>query len=220
MLGIVGAGDLGKVGRVGVKSLVYFEVVSTLALIIGLVIVNMMRPGDRFNVDPATLDASAVASYTNAAAAQTQTSSSSTSFHAHSRTPFPGSGDMLQVLFTSILFAFAPSRIGAKGEMVHRFLAQASHVFFGMMNLVMKLAPIGAGAAMAFTFGAPRRGRVVAAGEADGRLLLDVPRVRRRRARPHRRLVRIQHRPVHPVQIKDEVLTVLGPHRQSRRWCR
>jgi len=154
VLGIVGAGDLRKVGRVGVKSLVYFEVVSTLALIIGLVIVNMMRPGDGFNVDPATLDASAVASYTNAAAAQTATQFI---LHIIPRTfadAFSGSGDMLQVLFISILFAFALSRIGAKGEMVHRFLAQASHVFFGMMNLVMKLAPIGAGAAMAFTFGA------------------------------------------------------------------
>jgi aerobic C4-dicarboxylate transport protein len=154
VLGIVGAGDLRKVGRVGVKSLVYFEVVSTLALIIGLVIVNMMRPGDGFNVDPATLDASAIASYTNAAAAQTATQFI---LHIIPRTfadAFSGSGDMLQVLFISILFAVALSRIGAKGEMVHRFLGQASHVFFGMMNLVMKLAPIGAGAAMAFTFGA------------------------------------------------------------------
>ena len=153
VLGIGGAGDLKKVGRVGVKSIVYFEVVSTLALIIGLVVVNGLRPGDGFNVDPATLDTSSVSTYTDAAAAQ-----SATQFILHiiPRTfadAFSGNGDMLQVLFIAILFGYALTRLGRRGEMVHQFLGQASHVFFGMMNVVMKLAPVGAGAAMAFTLG-------------------------------------------------------------------
>ena len=106
-------------------------------------------------MDPATLDASAVSLLYQRGGGP---DANQFILHIIPRTfadAFSGSGDeQLQVLFISILFAFALSRIGAKGEMVHRFLAQASHVFFGMMNLVMKLAPIGAGAAMAFTFGA------------------------------------------------------------------
>jgi aerobic C4-dicarboxylate transport protein len=154
VLGIGGAGDLKKVGRVGVKSLVYFEVVSTLALIIGLVVVNTLRPGEGFNVDPSTLDASAVASYTDAAAAQ-----SATQFILHiiPRTfadAFSGDGDMLQVLLIAVLFGYALTRLGRRGDAVHQALTQVSHVFFGMMNVVMKLAPFGAGAAMAFTLGA------------------------------------------------------------------
>jgi aerobic C4-dicarboxylate transport protein len=154
VLGISGAGDLKKVGRVGVKSLVYFEVVSTLALIIGLVVVNTLRPGEGFNVDPSTLDAAAVATYTDAAAAQ-----SATQFVLHiiPRTfadAFSGEGDMLQVLLIAVLFGYALTRLGRRGEAVHQALTQVSHVFFGMMNVVMKLAPFGAGAAMAFTLGA------------------------------------------------------------------
>jgi len=154
VLGFAGAGDIRKVGRIGVKALVYFEVVSTLALIIGLVVVNTMKPGAGFNVDPATLDTSAVAAYTNAAATQT---AAQFILHIIPRTfadAFSGSGDMLQVLLIAILFGYALSRIGARGDAVHRFLEQVSHIFFGMMNVVMKLAPIGAGAAMAFTLGA------------------------------------------------------------------
>jgi aerobic C4-dicarboxylate transport protein len=154
VLGISGAGDLKKVGRVGVKSLVYFEVVSTLALIIGLVVVNTLRPGEGFNVDPSTLDTSAVATYTDAAAAQ-----SATQFILHiiPRTfadAFSGDGDMLQVLLIAVLFGYALTRLGRRGDAVHQVLTQVSHVFFGMMNVVMKLAPFGAGAAMAFTLGA------------------------------------------------------------------
>jgi aerobic C4-dicarboxylate transport protein len=154
VLGIAGAGDMKKVGRVGIKTLVYFEVVSTLALIIGLIVVNTIKPGAGFNIDPNTLDAAAVATYTTAAAAQ-----SATEFVLHiiPRTfadAFSGSGDMLQVLLIAILFGYALSRLGTRAHAVHRFLDEVSQIFFGMMNAVMKLAPIGAGAAMAFTLGA------------------------------------------------------------------
>jgi aerobic C4-dicarboxylate transport protein len=154
VLGFAEAGDMRKVGRVGVKALVYFEVVSTLALIIGLIVVNTMKPGAGFNVDPSTLDTSTVATYTNAAATQTATQFILNTIPRTFADAFSGSGDMLQVLLLAILFGYALSRIGARGDAVHRFLEQVSHIFFGMMNVVMKLAPIGAGAAMAFTLGA------------------------------------------------------------------
>jgi len=154
VLGIAGAGDLKKVGRVGVKSLVYFEVVSTLALVIGLIVANTWRPGAGFNVDPATLDTAAIDSYTKAAASQTTTQFILGIIPRTFADAFSGSGDMLQVLFVAILFGYALSRLGSRADMVLRVLEQASHVFFAIMNLVMKLAPIGAGAAMAFTLGA------------------------------------------------------------------
>jgi aerobic C4-dicarboxylate transport protein len=154
VLGIAGAGDLKKVGRVGVKSLVYFEIVSTLALIIGLIVVNTLRPGDGFNVDPATLDTSSVSSYTTAVANRTTTQFILNIIPRSFTDAFAGSGDMLQVLLISLLFGFALSRVGARGEPVQRFIEQVSAIFFAMMNVVMKLAPLGAGAAMAYTLGA------------------------------------------------------------------
>lgn len=153
VLGIAGAGDMKKVGRVGGKALIYFEVVSTLALAIGLIVVNLIRPGSGFNVDPATLDAKAVANYAKAASEQ-----STTDFLLHIipktfTDAFTGSGDLLQVLLVAVLFGYAMMRMGKTGQAVHMFIEEASHIFFGMMNVIMKLAPIGAGAAMAFTIG-------------------------------------------------------------------
>ena len=154
VLGIAGAGDLKKVGRVGVKSLIYFEIVSTLALIIGLVVVNTIRPGDGFNVDPATLDTSSVSSYTTAVQNRTTTQFILNIIPRTFTDAFSGTGDMLQVLLVAILFGYALSRVGPHAEIVQRFLEQVSHIFFGVMNVVMKLAPVGAGAAMAYTLGA------------------------------------------------------------------
>src|SRR6185503_4567951 len=105
VLGIAGAGDMKKVGRVGAKALLYFEVVSTAALLIGLVVVNTLRPGAGFNADRATLDAFAV------------------------------SGSLLQVLFVAILFGYALTRMGEKGRAVHQFIEECSHIFFAMMNV-------------------------------------------------------------------------------------
>jgi aerobic C4-dicarboxylate transport protein len=153
VLGIAGAGDMKKVGRVGGKALVYFEVVSTIALIIGLIVINVVRPGAGFNADPATLDATAVADY-----AKRATTLSTTDFILHIipttfTDAFTGSGDLLQVLFVAILFGYAMTHMGRRGEAVHAFIEGCSHIFFAMMNSVMKLAPIGAGGAMAFTIG-------------------------------------------------------------------
>lgn len=153
VLGIAGAGDIKKVGRVGGKALIYFEVVSSIALLIGLVVMNAIRPGKGFNIDPATLDPKAVATYAKAASEQTATDYV---LHIIPKTlfdAFTGSGDLLQILLIAILFGWAMSRMGSTGEYVHRFISEISRVFFSMMNAIMKLAPIGAGGAMAFTIG-------------------------------------------------------------------
>ncbi|NDU91491.1 MAG: dicarboxylate/amino acid:cation symporter [Ferrovum sp.] len=153
VLGIAGAGDMRKVGRVGGKALIYFEVVSSLALGIGLVVMNTLQPGKGFNVDPATLDPKAVAGYAKAASEQ-----SATDFILHiiPKTlfdAFSGNGDLLQVLLVAILFGWSLSHLGKSGEYVHRLIVEMSHTLFSMMNAIMKLAPIGAGGAMAFTIG-------------------------------------------------------------------
>jgi aerobic C4-dicarboxylate transport protein len=153
VLGIAGAGDMKKVGRVGGKALLYFEVVSTFALVIGFVVANLIEPGAGFNVDPATLDARAVADYAKTAASQ---STAEFLLHIIPRTffdAFTGSGDLLQVLFVAVLFGYALTHMGKEGNVVHHVIETASHVFFRIMNLLMKLAPFGAGGAMAFTIG-------------------------------------------------------------------
>jgi aerobic C4-dicarboxylate transport protein len=153
VLGIAGAGNMKKVGRVGGKALLYFEVVSTIALVIGLIVANVIRPGAGFNADPATLDAAAVADYARVAESQ---STVDFILHIIPRTffdAFTGSGDLLQVLFIAVLFGYAMTHLGQEGNIVHQVIGTASHVFFRMMNAVMMLAPIGAGGAMAFTIG-------------------------------------------------------------------
>jgi len=153
VLGIAGAGDMKKVGRVGAKALIYFEVVSTLALGIGLLVMHVLHPGIGFNVDPATLDPKAVAVYAQKAAEQ---STAGMILHVIPVTftdAFTGSGDLLQVLLVAILFGYAMTHLGEKGLAVHRFITECSHIFFAIMNSIMKLAPIGAGGAMAFTIG-------------------------------------------------------------------
>ena len=153
VLGIAGAGDMKKVGRVGGKALIYFEVVSTIALVIGLVVANSIRPGAGFNADPATLDAAAVADYAKRAEAQTTTEFILSIIPTTFLNAFTGSGNLLQVLFVAILFGYAMTHMGRRGDAVHQFIDGCSHVFFAMMNVLMKLAPLGAAGAMAFTIG-------------------------------------------------------------------
>jgi aerobic C4-dicarboxylate transport protein len=153
VLGIAGAGDMKKVGRVGAKALIYFEVVSTFALVIGLVVVNTVRPGAGFNIDASTLNASAVADYAKRATSQTTTDFILNIIPRTFLDAFTGSGDLLQVLFVAVLFGYAMTHMGKRAEAVHQFIETCSHIFFAMMNALMKLAPIGAGGAMAFTIG-------------------------------------------------------------------
>ena len=153
VIGIAGVADVKKVGRVGVKALLYFEVVSSVALAIGLVVVNWLKPGAGFHVDPATLDAGAVAKYATAAHDQ---STVGLLLHIIPKTftdAFTANGDLLQVLLVALLFGFALSAVGEQGRPVMKLLEAAASVFFRMMNTIMRLAPIGAGGAMAFTIG-------------------------------------------------------------------
>lgn len=153
VLGIAGAGDMKKAGRVGAKALVYFEVVSTFALALGVLVANLLRPGQGFNVDPATLDAQAFSAYAEKAHQQT---AAEFLLHIIPKTftdAFTGAGDLLQVLLVAVLFGFALQQMGGAGQLVHKFIEECAHIFFAMMNVVMKLAPLGAGAAMAFTIG-------------------------------------------------------------------
>ncbi|WP_229489790.1 dicarboxylate/amino acid:cation symporter [Pseudoduganella namucuonensis] len=150
--GIAGMQDVKKIGRVGGKALLYFEVVSTFALVIGLFVANILRPGDGFNADPATLDVKSIAQYTEKAKAQTTTDFvmniiPNTIVDAFAK------GDILQVLLIAILFGFALSMMGERGRPVAKFIDDIAHAIFGMVNMVMKLAPIGAFGAMAFTIG-------------------------------------------------------------------
>ena len=150
--GIASMGDLKKLGRIGGKTLLYFEVVSTLALLIGLVVVNVLKPGAGFNIDPATLDPKISQAY-----AQRATALSAVDFVLNliPNTLFDAfvSGDLLQVLLVAILVAFAISFMGERGQPLLRGIEYASQVFFGVMQIVVKVAPIGAFGAMAFTIG-------------------------------------------------------------------
>jgi aerobic C4-dicarboxylate transport protein len=150
--GIAGMEDMKKVGRVGAKALLYFEVVSTLALVIGLAIVTLIQPGAGFNADVTKLDTKALASYATGAKSLSTTDFLMNIIPTSVVDAF-AKGDILQVLFFALLFGFALSAFGDKGKQVARLIDQISHVLFGIVGIIMKVAPIGAFGAMAFTIG-------------------------------------------------------------------
>src|SRR5260370_5329644 len=142
--------DAKKVGRIGVKALVYFEIVSTFALLIGLVVGNLVKPGAGFG--GALADASKVAGFAKQAEAQ-----KSVDFFLHiipdTVVGAFAQGEILQVLLFSILFGFSIMALGERGHTIRAFVADAAHAVFGVIAIVMKVAPIGAFGAMAFTIG-------------------------------------------------------------------
>jgi len=150
--GIAGMEDMKKVGRVGAKALLYFEVVTTFALLIGLIVVNVVQPGAGMNANIAKLDTKEVAKYTTAAQSQ-----NTTDFLLHvipdTIVDAFAKGEILQVLLVALLFGFALSRMGERGRPVTELIDRIAHVLFGIVNIVMRLAPIGAFGAMAFTIG-------------------------------------------------------------------
>jgi len=150
--GIANMENLKKVGRVGGKALLYFEVVSTIALLIGLVVINVWHPGTGINADVATLDAKSVASYATAAKSQSTVDFilniiPSTIVDAFAK------GEILQVLLFAVLFGFALSIAGDSGRAVSRLIEQISQGLFVVVGFIMRVAPIGAFGAMAFTIG-------------------------------------------------------------------
>lgn len=160
--GIAGMQDLKKVGRVGIKAVIYFEVVTTFALLIGLISINILRPGAGMHVDPASLDASAIT--TKAHAPQ-----STVDFLLHIiPETFVGAfttDSLLPVLLISVLFGFALSKIGNKAEPVMSFIKSFSQALFAIIHIIMKAAPFGALGAMAYTIGANGIGSLAALGE-------------------------------------------------------
>jgi aerobic C4-dicarboxylate transport protein len=150
--GIASMSDIKAVGRIGVKSLIYFEVMTSLALALGLVIVNVLKPGVGMHIDPSTLDASAIAAYTKAAHEQTVVGFVS---NIIPKTVFGAfaDGDLLQVLFISIVLAFGLQMLGERGKPLLNVIDVTAHTFFNMVRIVMYLSPIGAFGAIAFTIG-------------------------------------------------------------------
>ena len=171
VVGIAGMEDMKKVGKTGGLALLYFEVVSTLALIIGLVLVNLLQPGAGMNIDPATLDTKSIAAYTGPGKMTTTTDFilnviPTAFFDAFAK------GEILQVLLIAVLFGFALHRFGGRGTLVFDFIEKSSHVLFTIIGFIMKLAPIGAFGAMAFTIGRYGVGSLFSLGKLMGAFYL------------------------------------------------
>src|SRR6478672_2447416 len=150
--GIASMEDMKKVGRVGLKALIYFEVLTSVALILGLIVVNILQPGVGMNVDAKTIDTKSIQIYTTKAGQQ-----STVEFLMHI---IPNTvvgafaeGEILQVLFFAILFAFGMFMLGERGRPVINLIGTISHGLFNVVGIIMKVAPIGAFGAMAFTIG-------------------------------------------------------------------
>ena len=151
VLGIAGMEDMKKVGKTGALALLYFEVMSTVALIIGLIVVNVVKPGAGLNADPATLDAESVKQYTGSDSMKGVTDYVLNIIPSSVVDAF-AKGDILQVLLFSVLFGFALHALGRE-NLLFQLIEKFSKVLFGIVAIIMKLAPIGAFGAMAFTIG-------------------------------------------------------------------
>lgn len=164
VVGLAGLGDLRKAGRIGLKAFVYFEVVTTLALVIGLVVAHVCRPGVGLHATAASLNAQDVAGYATAAQGQGVVA---TLLHLIPKTFVAAfaEGDILQVLLLAVLFGLALNRLGAHGAPLLKLLGEVTKVFFGMVALVTKLAPLAAAGAIAFTLGKYGAGSLVQLGQ-------------------------------------------------------
>jgi len=167
VVGIAGMEDMKKVGKTGGLALLYFEVVSSLALVIGLVIINMVKPGVGMNVDPSALDTKSIAAYTAPGKMQ-----GTVDFLLH---VIPNTvvdafakGEILQVLLFSVMFGFALHKFGGRGTLVFDLIEKGSHVLFSIVGIIMKVAPIGAFGAMAFTIGKYGVGSLLSLGKLMG----------------------------------------------------
>ena len=152
VVGIAGMEDMKKVGKTGGYALLYFEIVSTLALIIGLVVINVWQPGVGMNIDPGSLDTTDLDKLTGSGKMQSTVEFLMNIIPTSVIDAF-AKGDMLQVLFFSVLFGYAMHRFGERGKQVFELIEKLSSVLFVIVNVIMKVAPIGAFGAMAFTIG-------------------------------------------------------------------
>ncbi|HWX00773.1 dicarboxylate/amino acid:cation symporter [Collimonas sp.] len=171
VIGIAGMEDMKKVGKTGGLALLYFEIMSTVALILGMIVVNVWHPGTGMHIDLTTLDTKSIAAYTGPGKME-----STVDFFFHI---IPGSfvdafakNEILQVLLIAILFGFSLHKFGGRGTLVFDFIEKFSHVLFGMVGLIMKVAPIGAFGAMAFTIGKYGVGSLLSLGQLMGAFYL------------------------------------------------
>ena len=171
VLGIAGMEDMKKVGKTGGLALLYFEIVSSIALVVGLVVVNMLQPGAGMNIDPASLDTKAIAAYTGPGKMGTTTDFLMNIIPSSAVDAF-AKGEILQVLFLAILFGFALHKFGGRGTMVFDLIEKTSHVLFDMIGVIMKFAPIGAFGAMSFTIGKYGIGSLFSLGKLMGSFYL------------------------------------------------
>lgn len=171
VVGIAGMEDMKKVGKTGGLALLYFEVVSTIALVVGLVIVNLVQPGSGMHVDPATLDTKGIAAYTAPGKMQGTVDFLLNVIPTSVVDAF-AKGEILQVLLFSVLFGFALHKFGGRGTLVFDFIERFSHVLFDIVGIIMKVAPIGAFGAMAFTIGKYGIGSLFSLGKLMGTFYL------------------------------------------------
>src|SRR5215831_338220 len=171
VVGIAGMEDMKKVGKTGAYALLYFEVVSTVALIVGLLIVNFVQPGAGMNVDPSTLDTKGVAAYTKPGQMQS-TTEFLLAIIPNTFVDAFGKGEILQVLLLAVLFGFCLHKFGGRGTLVFDMIEKSSHVLFQIIGVIMKVAPIGAFGAMAFAIGKYGVGSLVSLGKLMGTFYL------------------------------------------------
>jgi aerobic C4-dicarboxylate transport protein len=171
VVGIAGMEDMKKVGKTGGYALLYFEIVSSIALIVGLTIVNVVQPGAGMNIDPASLDTKGIAAYAKPGQMQ-----STTDFLLNI---IPGTvvdafakGEILQVLLIAVLFGFSLHQFGGRGTLIFDVVEKTSHVLFSIVGIIMKVAPIGAFGAMAFTIGKYGLGSLLSLGKLMGTFYL------------------------------------------------
>jgi len=171
VIGIAGMEDMKKVGKTGGLALLYFEVVSTIALIVGLVIVNLVQPGAGMNVDVSTIDTKSIAAYTGPGK-MVGTVDFLLNIIPTSVIDAFAKGEILQVLLFAILFGFALHRFGGRGTLVFDLIEKTSHVLFDIVGIIMKVAPVGAFGAMAFTIGKYGIGSLFSLGKLMGTFYL------------------------------------------------
>jgi aerobic C4-dicarboxylate transport protein len=171
VIGIAGMEDIKKVGKTGGLALLYFEVVSSIALVVGLTIVNFLQPGAGMNVDPASLDTKGVAAYTKPGQMQS-TQEYLLNIIPNTLVDAFAKGEILQVLLIAVLFGFCLHKFGGRGTLVFDMIEKTSHVLFAMVGLIMKVAPLGAFGAMAFTIGKYGLGSLLSLGKLMGTFYL------------------------------------------------
>src|SRR6476659_3617258 len=167
VVGIAGMEDMKKVGKTGGYALLYFEIVSTVALLVGLTIVNIVQPGAGMNVDPANLDTKGIAAYTKPGQ-MASTTQFLLDIIPNTVVDAFAKGEILQVLLFSVMFGFALHRFGGRGTLVFDWIEKTSHVLFAIVGFIMRVAPIGAFGAMAFTIGKYGVGSLVSLGKLMG----------------------------------------------------